>query len=60
VENMTVGEILTLIEVSARSLCWIMIAVTFWLQSSELKTLKVEVQNLTRLLCSILSNVNKK
>lgn len=57
---MTVGDILTLIEVSARSLCWIMIAVTFWLQSSELKTLKAEVQNLTRLLCSILSNVNKK
>ena len=57
---MNVATIVYLIEAITRSAGWILITLAFWLQSKELKALKADIRNLTNLLCSIISNVNRK
>lgn len=57
---MGTADIGYLIEVAARAIGFILVGLAFIWQNKELKVLQAEVQNLTKLLCSIISGLNLK
>ena len=57
---MGAADIGYLIEVVARAIGCILVGLAFIWQNKELKVLQAEVQNLTKLLCSIISGLNLK
>ena len=57
---MGAADIGYLIEVVARAIGCILVCLAFIWQNKELKVLQAEVQNLTKLLCSIISGLNLK
>lgn len=57
---MEAADIGYLIEVAARAIGFILVGLAFIWQNKELKVLQAEIQNLTKLLCSIISGLNLK
>ena len=57
---MGAADIGYLIDVVARAIGCILVGLAFVWQNKEIKVLKAEIQNLTKLLCSVISGANLK